>query len=86
MNAKIEGVVELKPIVRQKRGEYTSSHKGLFNIFLFILIMLLGFYIYNTVTENKTVSKAVVKPVSIVPLKQKRTVNFSCQDKVYCYV
>ena len=86
VNAKIEGVSELKPKVRQKSVKHKESHKGLLNIFLIISFMLFAFFIYNAVTDSKTVSKGVgaVKVRSNVPLKQKRTINYSCQGKVYC--
>lgn len=84
VNAKIEGATEVKPKVMRVRVKRNESHIGLFNILLFISLILLGFLMYKTVTDNKTVSKVIVEPGRVVPLKQKRTVNFRCRGKVYC--
>ncbi len=84
VNAKIEGVAEVKPRPVRKNSKKQNKSKWFSNVLSIVFVILVGSIAYDKFVAR---NKLHEKPTSSIPSyaeKEENRQNYRCEGKVYC--
>jgi len=84
VNAKIEGVEEVKPRPARKNIRKKNNSNWFSKVLSIALVIILGSFVYNKFVAQNEPQKQSVTSISSYEVKEENKEKYSCAGKVYC--